>query len=278
MPDDQAANPPIDTYQGSFDNFGEDHEIITLKNSGHFVLGSHENDEWVNFPWEWYYPHVCANMQEFFSILHNFVCYRPLSCKLRLYNLQTTGQVGTNDFAGAPRATEMLTFTDTIGVTGRGLVQPPHLQKAFTELYEDNSFMTRGFNQGAAKKWDTFLVEKLHAGISSDFIPYEGSPNINVVPTNVGQDISWNFDMPNDSVPRSTVEFFVQKNKSANDKEKNAEYYRFDNTHHKIFSANDVHANMGSLLGTRFKDGKDIMTFPMSQACTTIQFEHMVRC
>ncbi|AAK53628.1 ORF1L [Planaria asexual strain-specific virus-like element type 1] len=252
-------------------------KLLPLRIVGTFVWACRRMMFGVNLPWGMVLSPRLREYAGFFNILHNFVCYRPLSCKFRLYNLQTTGQVGTNDFAGAPRATEILTFTDTIGVTGRGLVQPPHLQKAFTELYEDNSFMTRAFNGGGAKKWDTFLNEKLHGSLSTDFIPYEGSPNINVVPTNVGQDIAWNFDMPNDSVPRSTVEFFVQKNKSSSDKGQEQQILRFDNTHHKIFSSNDVHANMGSLLGTRFVEGGKSYTFPMSKECETIQFEHMVR-
>lgn len=182
MPADQGqagGDPPLEQYQGHYNHITEENETITLTNSGHLAIGSQVNDEWCNFPWEWYYPHVCGNQQKFFNIASTYTTYRPKSCHIRLFNIQTTGQVGVNDFAGNPRNANFLLFVDNLGVTGRGLMQPPLKQKAFTELYKDNSFMTRAFNEGSVKTWDTFAAEKLHGDkIESDYIPYEGSPNI----------------------------------------------------------------------------------------------------
>nr|AAK53632.1 ORF1L [Planaria asexual strain-specific virus-like element type 2] len=252
-------------------------KLSPLRIVGTFVWACRRMMFGVNLPWGMVLSPRCPQYAGFFNMLHNFVCTGHYPANFVYIICRLLARWALTNLQELLGATEIITFTDTIGVTGRGLVQPPHLQKAFTELYEDNSFMTRAFNGGGAKKWDTFLNEKLHGSLSTDFIPYEGSPNINVVPTNVGQDIAWNFDMPNDSVPRSTVEFFVQKNKSSSDKGQEQQILRFDNTHHKIFSSNDVHANMGSLLGTRFVEGGKSYTFPMSKECETIQFEHMVR-
>lgn len=259
MPDVQSASAalepgaPIEQNQGTFDHIGDEVEYITLTNSGHIMIGTSNNGEWLNIPWEWHYPHVCGNQPEFYRLLGMYQHFWSVSCKFRLFNLQTTGNVGANDFSGAPRNTELLTFTDTWGVTGRGLYQPPLKQKAFNEIYKDGTYITRANDGGASKAFDVFTNETIHdKDYPSDYVPFEGSPNVKVVPTNTSQDIVWTFDMPDGGAPRSTWEFMLQSNDKADDDDIN--YYRFDNTQHKIFTPNRKYSNMGDVIKNTVDD------------------------